>query len=119
MVKIVQDAFDCETLEAADGPEALTIMLQEKQLPDLVLLDLILPCLNGMEFLKIIRGRPGFDNMPVVICTSVVETNEIRGMMDGWVHGYLAKPINKDRLLDKVVAALHDIMVRVDYQSSV
>ena len=116
MVKIVQDAFDCETLEAANGLEALMIVMQEKQLPDLILLDLILPCLNGVEFLKIIRGRPEFDHIPIVVCTSIVETNEIRGLMGGWIHGYLAKPINKDRLLDKVVAALHDIMVRVDYQ---
>lgn len=114
--KIIQDAFECEIFEASDGLDALMALLLEKEDPDLILLDLILPCLNGVEFLKIIRGRPEFDHIPIVICTSVIETKEIRGVMGGWVHSYLTKPINKARLLDKVVPALHDITVRVDYQ---
>jgi len=117
IVKLIREAFDCEILEASDGLEALMIMSKDKQMPDLVLLDLILPCMNGVEFLKIVRGRPEFNHIPVVVCSSVVETKEIRGIMEGWIHGYLVKPINKERLLKKLLAALHDIVVRVDYQS--
>ena len=116
MVKLIRTAFDCEILEASDGLEALMIMLQNKQTPDLVLLDLIMPCMNGVEFLKIVRGRPEFNHIPVVICSSVVETKEIREVMSGWIHGYLVKPINKEKLLVKLLAALHDIAVRVDNQ---
>ena len=116
MVKLIRTAFDCEILEASDGLEALMIMLQNKQTPDLVLLDLILPCMNGVEFLKIVRGRPEFNHIPVVVCSSVVETKEIRRAMSDWIHGYLVKPINKERLLVKLLAALPDIAVRVDYQ---
>jgi len=114
MVKLIRTAFDCEILEASDGLEALMIMLQNKQTPDLVLLDLIMPCMNGVEFLKIVRGRPEFNHIPVVVCSSVVETKEIT--MSDWIHGYLVKPINKERLLVKLLAALPDIAVRVDYQ---
>ena len=64
MVKLIRTAFDCEILEASDGQEALMIILQNKQTPDLVLLDLILPCMNGVEFLKIVRGRPEFNHIP-------------------------------------------------------
>lgn len=85
-------------------------------LPNLVLLDLILPFLSGIEFLKIIRGRPEFDHIPVVVCTSVAETNEIREIMGDGIQGYLAKPINRVKLLDKLLAAFHDIRFRVDYQ---
>ena len=117
MVKLIREAFDCEILEASDGLEALMIMLHNKQIPDLVILDLILPCMNGVEFLKIVRSRPEFNHIPVVVCSSVVETKEIRGVMSDWIQGYLVKPINKEKLLVKLLAALHDIAVRVDYQS--
>ena len=71
MVKLSRAAFDCEILEASDGLEALMIMLLDNQVPDLVILDLILPCMNGVEFLKIVRGRPEFNHIPVVVCSSV------------------------------------------------
>lgn len=63
MVKLIREALDCEIVEAPDGLEALKIMLQDKQVPNLVLLDLILPFLSGIEFLKIIRGRAEFDHI--------------------------------------------------------
>ena len=59
----------CEILEAEDGLEALKIILQDKQVPNLILLDLMMPCLTGMEFLTIFRGRPECDHIPVVVCT--------------------------------------------------
>lgn len=116
MVKLIRGAFDCDVLEASDGLEALMIMLQDKQVPDLVLLDLILPFLNGVEFLQIVRGRPEFDNIPIVVCTCVAETNETKGLMAGRIQGYLVKPINRAKLLDKIIDVLHDITVRVDYR---
>ena len=113
-----------EVVVVRDGVEALDYLFctgtfsdrDINVMPDLVLLDLILPCMNGVEFLKIVRGRPEFNHIPVVICSSVVETKEIREVMSGWIHGYLVKPINKEKLLEKLLAALHGIAVRVDYQ---
>ena len=117
LVKIVREAFGCEILEAEDGLEALKIIIQGKQVPNLILLDLMMPCLTGVEFLTIAQGRPEFDHVPVVICTALAETKEIRGKIGNHIHGYLVKPINKEKLLVKLLAALHDIVVRVDYQS--
>ena len=112
-----KEAFDCEILEASDGLEALKIMLLDNQVPDLVLLDLMMPRLTGVEFLTIVQSRPEFDHVPVVVCTVLAETKEIRGKIGNHIHIYLVKPINKEKLLDKLVAALDDIVVRVDYQS--
>ena len=117
LVKIVQEAFGCEILEAEDGLEALQIIIQGKQAPNLILLDLMMPWLTGVEFLTVVRGRPEFDQIPIVVCTVLAETNELKGRIGNHVQGYLAKPINKEKLLDKLVAALHNIAFRVDYQS--
>ena len=117
IVKLIREAFDCEILEASDGLEALKIMLLDNQVPDLVLLDLMMPRLTGVEFLTIVRSRPEFDHVPVVVCTVLAETKEIRGKIGNHIHSYLVKPINREKLVVKLLAALHDIVVRVDYQS--
>ena len=116
LVKIVKEAFGCEILEAEDGLEALKIMLQDNQVPHLILLDLMMPCLTGVEFLTIVRGRPEFDEIPIVVCTALAETKEIRGKIGHQIQGYLVKPINRAKLLEKILDALHPITVRVDYQ---
>ncbi|MCH7756184.1 response regulator [candidate division KSB1 bacterium] len=103
LVKIVREAFGCEILEAEDGLEALKIIIQGKQVPNLILLDLMMPRLTGVEFLTIAQGRPEFDHVPVVICTALAETKEIRGKIGNHIHGYLVKPINKEKLLVKRV----------------
>ncbi len=117
LVKIVQEAFGCEILEAEDGLEALMICMQGKQVPNLILLDLMMPRLTGVEFLTIVRSRPEFDHVPVVVCTVLAEAKEIRGKIGNHIHSYLVKPINREKLVVKLLAALDDIVVRVDYQS--
>ena len=116
LVKIVKEAFGCEILEAEDGLEALKIMLQDNQVPHLILLDLMMPCLTGVEFLTIVRGRPEFDQIPIVVCTALAETHEIKGKIGNQIQGYLVKPINREKLLEKILDALHAVTVRVDYQ---
>ncbi len=116
LVKIVQEAFGCEILEAEDGLEALKMMLQDKQAPNLILLDLIMPWLTGVEFLTIVRSRPKFDHIPIVVCTALAETKEIKGKIGNHIQSYVVKPINQAKLLEKMLEALHPVTVRVDYQ---
>jgi len=116
LVKIVQEAFGCEILEAEDGLEALRIIIQGKQVPNLILLDLMMPCLTGVEFLTIVRGRPKFDPIPIVVCTALAETKEIKGKIGNHIQSYVVKPINQAKLLEKMLEALQPVTVRVDYQ---
>lgn len=77
----------CEFRAAADGREALAIM--ETFPPDLVLLDLMMPVMNGMTFLKQIRSTPRFQFLPVVIVTAKeltrVEAEQLRQMTEAVV----------------------------------
>ncbi len=116
LVKIVQEAFSCEILEAEDGLEALRLIIQGKQVPNLILLDLMMPCLTGVEFLSVVRGRPEFDQIPIVVCTAIAETHEIKGKIINQIQGYLVKPISRAKLLEKILDALHPVIVRVDYK---
>lgn len=86
--------------EAVDGEEAVNMVAEVA--PDLVLLDLILPKLDGYEVLDIIRKNKEYKNLPVIALTSRDALfDKLKGKMRG-TDEYLTKPVNPEELLDKV-----------------
>ena len=88
-------------VEAVDGLEALSRLSEE--IPDLVLLDIILPKMNGYEILAIIKNKREFKNLPVIMLTS---RDGFMSRMKGKIAGtaaYLTKPFNPDDLLQTIV----------------
>jgi two-component system response regulator len=82
-----------------DGKEALEYLGDESQdsLPQLVLLDLKLPKVGGLEVLKQIRSNPRTKRLPVVILTSSDEDKDIESCYDSGVNSYIRKPIDFDQ----------------------
>ena len=73
---------------AGDGDEAL-LMASEKQ-PDLILLDMMLPKMSGLEVLKALKKEPATEGIPVVVLTGLSQTNAERLRRDG-AFAFLAK----------------------------
>ncbi|MFN3667713.1 MAG: phosphate regulon transcriptional regulator PhoB [Brevundimonas sp.] len=92
---------------AADGEEG---MLQiEERLPDLVLLDWMLPKLSGIEVCRRIRGKPETRNMPIIMLTARgEESDRIRGLDTG-ADDYLTKPFSMSELIARIRAVLRRI----------
>ena len=92
---------------AADGEEG---MLQiEERLPDLVLLDWMLPKLSGIEVCRRIRGRPETRNLPVIMLTARgEETDRVRGLDTG-ADDYMTKPFSMVELNARIRAVLRRI----------
>ncbi len=89
-----------ETVEAADGFEALGKMGEEN--PDLVLLDLILPKMDGYAVLAAMKKDPKYKNIPVIVLTSRDALfDKLKGKMSG-TDEYLTKPIKPKEVIDKV-----------------
>ena len=93
--------------EAADGFEAL------RQLPrgafDLVLTDINMPTLSGLELIRMIRARPEHRNLPIVAISTEREPDDARRAREAGADGYLGKPFEPetlDRLLDDVLREL-------------
>ena len=93
--------------EAADGFEAL------RQLPrsrfDLVLTDINMPTLSGLELIRMIRARPEQKNIPIVAISPEREPADARRAREAGADGYLGKPFEPetlDRLLDDVLREL-------------
>jgi CheY-like chemotaxis protein len=80
---------------AHNGKEALTILTNHEDavLPDIVLLDLNMPKMNGIEFLKIIRQNEKLKNLQVFIMTTSSETSDRAVAEQLGVSGYIIKPL--------------------------
>ena len=86
------------------GEEALRLLHDEPQqpLPQLVLLDINLPKIGGLEVLKQIRSNPRTRRLPVVILTSSDEEDVIAASYDMGVNSYIRKPVDFDQFVECV-----------------
>lgn len=86
---------------ARDGQEALDYLRQEGGVaPRLVLLDLKLPKVDGLEVLRTIRSDPRLCSLPVVILTSSAEECDIVESYDLGVNSYIVKPVEFEKLVE-------------------
>ena len=89
---------------ARDGAEAIEFLFGENtgRLPDLVLLDLKLPKVNGLEVLQRIRTEPKTRNLPIVVLTSSDEERDIIESYNLGANSYIRKPVDFDEFIDAV-----------------
>jgi CheY-like chemotaxis protein/phosphoribosyl 1,2-cyclic phosphodiesterase len=90
--------------EAAGGREALELI--SRQTPDLVILDLVMPELDGMEVLKVLRANPAKASLPVLILTAQTDESTTRAGFDVGATDYLTKPFSSPQLSARVRACL-------------
>lgn len=121
LVKIILEAKGYSTMWAKDGREALKIA--EDSIPDLILLDVMMPKLNGYEVLKLLKENEGLQHIPVIFLTVKGETDsKVVGLRMGG-HDYITKPFDLDELIARVEAALrikdeHDHLREVNQRLS-
>jgi CheY-like chemotaxis protein len=99
-VAMVDDG--CQVYPAANGAEALTILanLSPERRPTVILLDLMMPVLNGWDFRARQRANPAIADIPVVLMSAGAHIAAATGDLDA--AGSLAKPVEIPDLLDKV-----------------
>ncbi|MCS6786806.1 MAG: response regulator [Thiobacillaceae bacterium] len=89
-------------LSAASGEEAIAVA--KTQRPDLILMDVVMPGLNGFQATRMLSRDTDTQNIPVIMCTSKgQETDRIWGLRQGAVE-YLVKPIDPAELVAKIKA---------------
>jgi len=89
-------ANDYQVVAACDGLEALELVKKER--PDLVILDLMLPKLDGYQVCNQLKSDEELKDIPVIMLTSLGKANEIREGLDKGADAYVAKPFNWDKL---------------------
>jgi len=84
-------------LEAVDGEEGLAVA--QRELPDLILMDVQLPRLSGLDATRLLRADPRTAKIPLVVVTSFALSGDDRRAMDAGASAYLAKPYSPRDLM--------------------
>ena len=99
--------------EANDGAEALEKVKDSMNALDLIICDLEMPNMDGFEFVKCLREMTGFPNadIPILIVTGHSDPESVKGAVEAGIHGYLVKPISKQALEERIMAALTSSLI--------
>lgn len=98
-------AHGYETLQTKDGREALE--LARKHRPDLILMDIQLPEISGLEVTKMIKEDEDLKEIPVIAVTAFAMKGDEEKIREGGCEGYIAKPISVANFLQTVAKYLN------------
>lgn len=101
---ILLSAQKYEVLEACDGHSAVKIVNENKV--DLILLDVMMPDLNGYEVIKILKDNPQTKNIPIILVTALSGQKDRMQGLDVGADEFISKPVNKVELLARVQSLL-------------
>ena len=105
--KLVRDVLTVKgyrLVEAETGEDG--VRLAQEHHPALVLMDIQLPGINGIEALRQLRADPSTAAIPVIAVTASVMASDRRNIVDAGFDGYVGKPLNLKEFLDAVAAAV-------------
>ncbi|MCI0433864.1 MAG: response regulator [Gemmatimonadetes bacterium] len=86
---------------AADGREACSL-IEEGEPPSLVLLDVMLPYLDGFEVIRRIRERPDWKDVPIIMLTAKAQERNVVRALDAGASDYVVKPFKPEELIARV-----------------
>jgi light-regulated signal transduction histidine kinase (bacteriophytochrome) len=93
-----------EVYEAGSGAEGISLAVSK--LPDLILCDIMMPGMNGIEVLNVLRKEPLTTLIPLIFMTALADKNDIRLGMNAGADDYITKPFSREDLL-------HSIEIRI------
>lgn len=106
MERMILNKAGYDLLTAKDGEEAVTKAVAER--PDLILMDVVMPKLNGFEACKQLRGHERTKAIPIIMVTTRGEAQNVENGFESGCDDYITKPINSLEVLSKVKSALGD-----------
>jgi len=100
LVKVLLGTRDFEVIWAQDGQEGIAKADQSR--PDLILLDIQLPVMDGYEVARRLRSKPDLTKIPIVAVTSYAMTGDREKALSAGCNGYIEKPIDPDTFLAQI-----------------
>jgi CheY-like chemotaxis protein len=101
------ETFQMKVVSAVDGKEALR-QLQEHPEVDIVLMDMMMPEMDGYESTKRIKANPAFRKLPVIAVTAKAMTGDREKCIEAGASDYISKPVDIDQLLSLLRVWLYD-----------
>lgn len=100
MERMILASERVDLITAKNGVEAQQMAKRER--PDLILMDIVMPELNGLDACKAIRDDPDTRDIPIILVTTRGETASIEKGYENGCNDYVTKPVNSSELLRKV-----------------
>ena len=110
-------ANNYEIITATDGEMGLAVA--REKLPDLILLDIMMPKIDGLEVCRLLKNDPGLPFMPIIIVTAKADSKDIIAGLEAGSDEYLTKPVDQGALVARVKSMLRikDLHDRVKDQA--
>jgi Response regulator containing a CheY-like receiver domain and an HD-GYP domain len=108
-LKLVRDVLQVKgyaTVEATSAEDGIRLAVERT--PDLILMDIQLPGMNGIDALRVLRADPSTATTPVIAVTASVMQQDRNLITDAGFDGYVSKPINLKEFLEAVRGALEN-----------
>jgi CheY-like chemotaxis protein len=102
LVQLLEDKY--QVIEAVNGQEG--VELAEKERPELILMDLSLPIMDGWEATRRIKANPDLSSIPVIALTAHAMVGDQEKALAAGCDDYLVKPLNEDILMAKIAKYL-------------
>ena len=93
---------DYNTIAAKDGIEAIDILSKLDPLPDLILCDILMPRMGGLEFFQEKLKKQEWKHIPFIFLTAVIDPHETKLARDLGADDYIMKPFNEKKLLSSI-----------------
>lgn len=91
--------YECAVCEASNGEEGLAAAAREK--PDLIILDITMPVMDGVTMLTNLRENPELKQIPVIMLTAESGRENVLHIAQLGIRDYLVKPFKEDQLIEK------------------
>lgn len=88
-----------EIFEAENGEVAIETLKNNKDI-DLILMDIMMPIMDGYETMKIIRQMPDFQKIPIITLTAKAMKEDYQKAIDSGANDYISKPLDTDKLFE-------------------
>lgn len=107
VLKKMLEKHDHQIITAEDGEQAIEVTHEEK--PDLILMDVVMPKLNGFQATRRLSKDAATQDIPIIIVSSKnQETDKLWGMRQG-AKGYIGKPVTEQQLITEINALLEPV----------
>lgn len=107
---------DYTIIEAGNGKEALAVIEEQRKEIAAILLDMVMPEMDGVTLLKILHEKQYFDDFPVLVVTSEQSVNLVGECFDYGISDFIRKPVNTDFVKERVDKLVQLYMKKNDYK---
>lgn len=108
ILKFMLERQGWRTLLAADGLAARKLLEEGTERPRMILLDVMLPYVDGFELVRDIRAKAGWEDIPIVMLTAKNMERDIVRALDAGANDYIVKPFQPNELLARIRRFLKD-----------